>query len=267
MLPSLHEGREDRKLYRLDLFPERRQRASTTDLDDPSRAPLDVLHLAPEFTADQLPGALPLGKSRLDPLALPTVATVHFQRGHRPGLRQESRQDFAPRNGRIDRGMSQNVGYEAGRVLLIQGHRPTHVAQLLLAESGHVAWKGLGENEAPFSRFRDTELNRNHSPRLQQFREWIRATPLFLGCNARLKFFRGQVARAVQQMRELVIGACPTPRRSSSSFSEGLLDCFAGDVVAPLTAHLFVVERSSSGMAPSLSCTPRTSSEIACERF
>ena len=140
--------------------------------------------------------------------------------------------------------MSQNVGYEAGRVLLIQGHRPAHVPQLLLAESRHVAWKGLGENEAPFSRFRDTELNRNHSPRLQQFREWIRATPLFLGCNARLKFFRGQVARAVQQMRELVIGACPTPRRSSSSFSEGLLDCFAGDVVAPLTSHHFVEEGS-----------------------
>src|SRR2546423_3764275 len=151
MLPSLHEGCKDRKLYRLDLFAQRRQRASTTDLDDPPRAPLEVLHLAPELAANQLPGALPLGEPRLDPLALPTVATVHFQRGHRPGLRQESRQNFAPRNRRVDRGMSQNIGHEAGRVLLIQGHRPAHVAHLLLAESGHVAWKGLSVDEAPFS--------------------------------------------------------------------------------------------------------------------
>jgi hypothetical protein len=51
VLPALHERREVLKLDRLDLLPERRQRAPASDLDHPSRAPLEFLNLTPEFSA------------------------------------------------------------------------------------------------------------------------------------------------------------------------------------------------------------------------
>src|SRR3954462_5947099 len=103
MLPSLHERGKNGKLDGFDLLAQRSQRAPAADLYDASGAPLDEPHFPPELPANELAGALPLREPRLDPLTLPTVTIVHFERSHGPRLRQKPRKNFAPGDGRIDR--------------------------------------------------------------------------------------------------------------------------------------------------------------------
>src|SRR2546423_9906206 len=96
MLPPLHEGSEGRKLDRFDLLSQCSQRASTTDLHDPSRAPLDVLDLAPELSSHQLASSFPLGQPRFDPVAWPAVAPVNLERCYWPRLSDESGENLSP---------------------------------------------------------------------------------------------------------------------------------------------------------------------------
>jgi hypothetical protein len=68
VLPALHESREVREFYCFDLFAKGSERSPASDLDHSPGAPFNVLYLAAEFSANELPRPFPLAEPRLYPL-------------------------------------------------------------------------------------------------------------------------------------------------------------------------------------------------------
>jgi len=175
VLPSLHECGEVRQLHRFDLLPEGREGASASYLDHPTGAPLDILQLPPEFSANELARFFPLGEPRFDPIRFPAVAVMNFGDTDWTGLSEKARQNLAARYRWVDRGLEQNIGDQRRRLVLNQLGRSTNALQLLHPERRDVSRIDLGQNEAPFSRTFRPELYRDHPAFRQKLRKRIAA--------------------------------------------------------------------------------------------
>ena len=251
MLPTLHEGCEVRELHGLDLLPECGKCAPPSNLDEPSRAPLDVLQFPSEFSANELTRCFPLGEPRLDPIRLPAIPVVNLGDRDRTRLSEKTRQNLAARYRGIDRGMQQNIRHESWSLLLDQLGRSTHSLQILRPECRDISRIGLGQDEAPFFCPLRSEVYRDHATACQQLREWIAAYAFFSDSNSRAHFFAGQISGPVQQVRELVGRSCAPAGRRAATLSQRLFDCLECDVVASFPTHHFIekgpVQREQRG--------------------
>ena len=96
------------------------------------------MHLAPELASNELARSLPLNQPLLDPLPLPTVASVNFERGYRSGLRKKSRQNLAPRCRGIYDGLSQDLRHYGDGDIINRAHLVAGQAvELTDMDAGH----------------------------------------------------------------------------------------------------------------------------------
>src|SRR5689334_18415317 len=119
-----------------------------------------------------------------------------------------------------------------------------HCCELMGTKRRHVSRIGLGEDQSPLTRTFASKLNRNGPAHLEQFAERISTSAFFLRSNSRLQFIGSEISGAVEQMCELVIGACAPAVRGAPPLCEGLLYGFTRGIVASLAAHYFIEQRT-----------------------
>ena len=226
MLPALHERSEVREIDGFDLLSERGECPPSPDFYNLSRAPLDIRHGVPEFSAHQLARSLPLGEPRLYPVALPSVAIVNLLRRYRTRLREKARQNLPPRDGSIDRSVAQHIRDESCRVLLDQLCRSTHTRQRFRTERGDVARIRLCQNEAPLLCFplrRAGSRSRGDLPAVRRTDRRARLLPPWQSVPALLRRSDHRLCPTGAPARRSFERAAPLPYRVALPVSARLL--------------------------------------------
>src|SRR6185312_1548952 len=126
-----------------------RQLAAPRLLEQAPRAPLERRRVPAEGAANEAAGARPLGEPLLDPCAIEVVARQHVVDAERAGERDVACEQLATRCSFSDRRRAQRFGYDLGRGRRVQRDSDVDGAQRTSTERGEIAWKALGENDAP----------------------------------------------------------------------------------------------------------------------